>query len=179
MDDACSLADAITAANRDEAVDGCVAGAGADVITLSADVTLDSSLPPISSTVTIEGGGHAISGGFQFQILIIETGEVTLNEVTLTNGYATVGAAQSATKANCASVIDVFSGNFADFQGGAVYSEGELYVSNSVFIENFAGYGGAIHASYLTHIESSIFERNEAEFGGGAVWNDRTNRYFA
>lgn len=59
---ACTLADAITAANTDTAKGGCPAGSGADTITLQADAVLAAALPAITSAVTIEGGGHKIDG---------------------------------------------------------------------------------------------------------------------
>ena len=171
VDETCSLADAITAANADEAVGGCPAGDGADVITLSADVMLEDLLPPVNSMITLEGSGYTISGGGQFQILLIETGKLTVNAVTLAYGYGGWGGAIS--NEGVLHISDsVFSGNFADYQGGAIYSEGELYISNSIFRDNYAGYGGAIHASLLTRIESSAFESNEAQFGGGAIVSD-------
>jgi len=53
---ACTLTDAITAANNDTATGGCPAGSGADTITLTADVNLTSALPTITSEITLEGG---------------------------------------------------------------------------------------------------------------------------
>ena len=51
VDEGCSLHDAITAANTDSATGGCPAGAGADTIYLSGDVTLDEELPVIKSVI--------------------------------------------------------------------------------------------------------------------------------
>jgi len=168
VDETCSLADAIAAANTDEAVGGCPAGAGADVITLSADIELEDLLPPFNSVITLEGSGYTISGSGQFQILRIETGELTLNAATLSYGYNGWGGAIS--NEGAVHIFDSqFSGNFADAQGGAIYNEGELYISNSSFQYNYAGYGGAIQTSGLAHIESATFINNVAEYGGGAI----------
>lgn len=52
----CTLADAITAANTDVAVGGCVAGSGVDTIILQQDVLLAAKLPEITSAIIIEGG---------------------------------------------------------------------------------------------------------------------------
>ena len=41
LDETCTLSDAIRAANADEARGECPAGDGADLITLSADITLE------------------------------------------------------------------------------------------------------------------------------------------
>ena len=164
----CTLADAIEAANSDEAVGGCPAGDGADTIALSADVTLDQMLPAVNSTVILEGKGFTISGGFQFQIFVIEKGELWLNEVTLSNGYAGWGGAIS-NEGLVRISNSVFNGNYADYQGGAVYSEGELQVRDSTFDRNYAGYGGAVQISGVGLIDSVDFTNNEAQFGGGAI----------
>ena len=168
VDEACSLADAIAAANTDEAVGGCPAGDGADVIALLSDILLDDMLPPVNSVIALEGSGFAISGGSQFQIFVVETGELTLNQATLSYGYGGWGGAIS-NEGVLRISNSVFTGNFADFQGGAIYSEGDLYIRKSAFLYNYAGYGGAILGSGFTQIESSIFDSNEAEFGGGAI----------
>ncbi len=168
VDETCRLADAISAANIDEAVGGCTAGDGADAITLSADVTLEDLLPPVNSLITLEGSGYTISGNGQFQILRIETGKLTLNAATLSYGYNGWGGAIS--NEGAVHIFDSqFYGNFADAQGGAIYNEGELYISNSSFQYNYAGYGGAIQTSGVAHIESATFINNVAEYGGGAI----------
>lgn len=168
VDETCSLADAIEAANSDEAVGGCPAGDGADTIALSADVTLDEMLPPVNSTVMFEGEGYTISGGFQFQIFVVETGDLKLSEVTLSNGYAGWGGAIRNEGVLHIS-NSVFTGNSADYLGGAVYSEGELQVRYSTFNGNYAGYGGAIQTSGVGLVDSVTFSNNVAEFGGGAI----------
>ena len=64
VEEGCTLADAIRAANSDAPVGGCAAGSpGRDVITLNADVTLTmaaegvNGLPVIHSPITIRGNG--------------------------------------------------------------------------------------------------------------------------
>ena len=84
---ACTLTDAITAANEDNAVGGCPAGKGADTITLTGDSTLRSELPHIESEITMEGGGNAISGGGIYQIFFVEEGgSLTIRKSRLING---------------------------------------------------------------------------------------------
>ena len=57
---ACTLPDAIKAANGDSAVGNCPAGAGHDTIYLSGDITLGADLPTISSQLTVTSNDHAI-----------------------------------------------------------------------------------------------------------------------
>ena len=57
---ACQLADAIIAANTDQAVFGCAAGAGADTLILTRDIKLQlGDLPSITSDITIEFASQA------------------------------------------------------------------------------------------------------------------------
>jgi hypothetical protein len=67
---ACSLMDAITAANTDRATGGCTAGNGKDIIELTANVTLTAvnnetdganGLPSVTSIITLNGHGHTIA----------------------------------------------------------------------------------------------------------------------
>ena len=64
----CTLADHIRSANTNTAVGFCPAGTSHDIITIAEDITLSEPLPPITGTITIEGGGHTISGDNQFRI---------------------------------------------------------------------------------------------------------------
>ena len=61
----CSLADHIRSANTNTAVAGCPTGTSHDIITITEDITLSEPLPQITGTITIEGGGHTISGDWQ------------------------------------------------------------------------------------------------------------------
>ena len=146
----CTLAYQIIAANTDRAAGGCPAGRGADTITLSKDYTLFSPLPAITSHITIEGSGHAISGDNKFRILDVDGGKLTVNDLTLTEGNSSTG------------------------EGGAirVQGRGQAIVSSSRFIKNRAENGGAIATYYpslgLT-ISNSSFVGNTASWSGGAI----------
>jgi hypothetical protein len=64
-----------------------------------------------------------------------------------------------------------FLRNTLAIQGGAVYSTGDLTVSESVFVDNSASGGGAI-AGYALIVDNSTFALNEAtgeSDGGGAI----------
>ena len=73
----CSLTDAITAANSDTATGGCIAGSGADTITLSAAIALSAALPNITSTITIAGAGYSISGADSYRIFYVESNAIS------------------------------------------------------------------------------------------------------
>lgn len=96
----CTLVDAITAANTDLATGGCPAGNSSDVIALTGNVTLSAvnnttdgpnGLPSVTSTITLNGNGHTLqrSGTPDFRLFhVADTGNLTLNQLTLTNGMA-------------------------------------------------------------------------------------------
>ena len=181
----CSLAAAITAANTDETSAGCPAGGGADIITLSGDITLEAALPDISSEIRIEGAGYAISGAEQFRIfLVAESGALTLHEATLSDGVAqpvavtfAVGAEPSSRERGGAVfnlgslhvISSQFSNNHAAYYGGALWNHwesGGLIVEDSVFTDNSAGRsGGAIDNLGSAQVSGSQFFGNEAESG--------------
>ena len=145
----CSLSDEIIAANTDADAGGCLAGNGADTITLSRDIILREALPPITSDITIEGNGHAISGDRKYRIFAVDGGNLTLKDLTLTRGNG--GAA-----------------------GGAVWLENgaEALVENINFSENYAEYGGAIATGdddVKLQIQQSSFTQNTAGEFGGAI----------
>ena len=188
----CSLADAITAANTDTAANGCPAGEDADIISLSADLTLDAALPPITSEITIEGGGHTISGSNRYRIFVVEGGNLTINHLILTAGKASNKGSPvvdhdrnliiSADNALGGAILNDgtltisssdFSNNSADYMGGAILNNGTLTISSSTFSDNSADErGGAVYNwRGQTSISSTTFTGNSADERGGAVYN--------
>ena len=143
----CSLADHIRSANTNTSIGGCPKGTSHDIIALTEDVTLSESLPPITGTITIEGNGHTISGDNQFRLFDVSGGRLTLNNLTLAEGY--------------------LNGN-----GGAIRlrNNGALLVVNSTFKNNWAYRGGAIamvSGDVAAAITGSSFVGNQSELQGG------------
>ena len=168
----CSLADAITAANKDEAVGGCSAGDGADVITLSENIALSRALPLITSEMTIEGADYTIQGKDHFHIIGVHSrGNLALNEVTITNGRSGWGGAIG--NFGILTITNsIIRDNSAD-EGGAIGNEGTLTIRNSSISNNRSQQdGGAIHIDDGTlTISSSSFSDNWAGSAGGAIYN--------
>ncbi len=152
----CTLADAITSANKDQATGNCPAGSGADLITLQRDVTLNANLPYVKSEVTIDGNGYTISGNNTRRVIFNYEGNLTLRDTTISGGKVnSVGAGilnyhGSLTIINC-----TVSGNFAERGGGGIYN-------------------GAITKSASLVIIDSIISTNKATLEGGGV---RSNCY--
>ena len=145
---ACTLRDAITAANTDTATNGCTAGSGADTITLAVNITLVQALPFITSEITIEGADYDIDGNDQHNIFWIKGGNLTVNDITLTGGRA--GNYGGAINAEDGSVLTVTNSrledNHAGLLGGAIAtSNSNVVISSSVFVGNSSGsLGGAL-----------------------------------
>ena len=157
----CALSDAITAANTDSATGGCPAGSGADSIGLSADITLDAALPPITSEITILGHDKTIDGAESFRIFTVAAeGALTITDLTLANGLA--------------------SGSGSAAWGGAILNYGRLSVNESNFVNNAAQYGGAIENEDggTVVIANGAFSGNSAAKGGGAIFNENTDTSF-
>ena len=173
----CSLADAITAANTDSAVGGCTAGSGADTIHLAGNITLDAKLPLVSSQISIEGNSHTIGGDYRFRIFRVSGGTLTLNKLSLTEGFAGLGGAIY-NDGILRIVNSSFTRNAADGDGGGViFNNGTLHISDSMFSENFtlqsddrASAGSVIYNDQgELHIANSTFSRNWTSSYGGAI----------
>jgi len=165
----CSLRDAVTQANADNAGDTIVFQSG-----LTGTITLGSALPGITSTnLTIWGPGAnvlTISGAGQYPILwtsgtAIE--EWIISGLTFANGNAS-GSPVSNGGAISGVIVSVsncaFTGNTATGTGGAIY--GEVTVEESTFVGNSALFGGAIGSPVDITVTDSTFSANTAKDGG-------------
>ncbi|MDE2636084.1 MAG: hypothetical protein OXI30_06940 [Chloroflexota bacterium] len=182
VNETCSLADAIAAANEDEAKGGCQAGDGADVIFLTSDVVLSAELPVVVSEITVEGNGYAISGDLSHRIFSVGDTAFSLNHIKLRDGRSDMGSAIHAWNATIAINNSRLEGNVAFGRilafGGAIQCwPCDLVITNSVLRNNSAsGLGGAIYfsvccdAGQTLHISNSMIEKNNAETGGGGIY---------
>ncbi len=177
----CSLADHIRSANSNTSVGGCPRGTSHDIITITEDITLSEALPPITGSVTIEGGGHSISGKDAYRIFDVNGGTLDLTNVTLTqgNGGKEVGGAIRLRNSAQVSIAGSTLGDSLATGGGAIAMAGSgntLTVSSSSFVSNRAEEdGGAILADGGTlQISESTFERNCAEIAAHRVDIDLT-----
>ncbi len=149
QDQVCTLADHIRSANTNRAVGFCPAGTSHDIITIADDITLTEPLPVITGAITIEGGGHTISGDGNYRIFDVNGGNLTIRNLTLTMGRAEFGGAVR------------------------IRGDSEVVISHSTLSHNEATFGGAIaqmgnQRSRLT-INSSSFLNNRAEWHAGAL----------
>ena len=180
VDGNCTLVDAITAANTDAAVAACTAGAGADEIQLTVDVTLtqvastdadgDNGLPLVSSVITVEGNAHSIlrdQVAPAFRIFnVTPAGELVLRNTTVGGGVASPGVGGGILNRGVVTLDgSTLTGNRAA-NGGGGYNEGYLYLLSSSISGNQAelydqffaasGGGGIMNVASLESIDSTI-----------------------
>ena len=181
-DEASSSGEVSTHAELAAAIDAANADPDSDTITLTADITLSAALPPITSSIVIEGDGHSISGNNRRRIFhVTAEGNLTINNANLRDGRARPavqppqysagqefgGAIYSEGRVSISA--SEFSGNSAGGDGGAIYNwDGQVTISTSEFSGNSVeGSGGAIrNYSGEVAISASEFSDNSAAFGG-------------
>jgi CSLREA domain-containing protein len=150
----CSLREAVQSANTDTAFNGCTSGSGPDQIDLgdgtyqlsrapATSTNADGNLDVVSgSTVTIShtGSGRTAIDGGDVDSVILNDGDLTITGIAIQNGSRT--------------------GN-----GGGIFTEGTLTMTNAAVIDNeiTTGYAGAISVfSGTTTLTNSTFSGNRA-----------------
>jgi hypothetical protein len=184
---ACTLVDAITAANTDTATGGCPAGSGADTILLPAGSTQTltevnnstygpTGLPVISSVITIAGQGSTIARdpeAPEFRLMAVDSlGNLTLQETTVSGGlsstyngggvanYGTLTVMHSTIASNTAVSYCPYEIGCYGGRGGGVHSSGPLTVTTSTITGNVAAYGGGVHSSGPLTVTTSTITGN-------------------
>ncbi len=177
-DGLCSLIEAIDNANADAVVHAdCPAGAGADTLTLTANIVLNAvngivgngatGLPAITSDITIEGASFGVyrdATAPEFRILAVDAGgNLTLNQIVIDGGRLASGFVN----------------------GGGIYTAGTLTITESTVQNNtIAGIfpsGGGIYATNtaVTTLTNTLVQNNIADNGdpaqvfdfGGGIYN--------
>ena len=155
LDGACTLHDAIIAANTDSPAGNCSAGSGADRINVQVSATrdtnfgayrviyLNASLPPITSTISIfsdPAHGVNINGQGEYRAFLVESGgRLTLNKVLITWAKGEHGAAILVKGGGAAELNNIWISvpnkkppeQRADVQygcGAAIYNEGVVNI---------------------------------------------------
>jgi predicted outer membrane repeat protein len=170
----CELRDAMNKASSGDTI----------VFSLSGTITLGSTLPNVTTTLTIDGTGQSVTisgnnsvGVFDVNVPSGSGGNLALNGLTVTHGNAGFGGgvynAGTLTIQN-----SIFSGNSASTCGGGVCNGGgTVTIVNSTFANNSAtiDHGGGVgFPSGTVTIENSTFANNSANGGGGGVLSEGT-----
>jgi len=157
----------------------------------------DNALPVISTPIVIHGNGATITrsaaeGTPEFRFFFIDTdGSLTLEDVTVTNGYMrdafdifTSGGAILSHQGSLTIIDSTFTDNYSKISGGAIVVVGSsLTITNSTFTGNLivreggsGGRGGAVavHEGTQMTVTGSEFTDNLAT-GGGAIYVFKTS----
>jgi uncharacterized protein (TIGR03437 family) len=155
---------------------------------LSGTVALASPLPQIVSDLEIIGPGPRVltlSGSSQVRLLFIESGNVTVSGVTISDGVAgsSIADAYGPGIENISSspvAIDncVVTNNSTPVLGsfgGGIHNKGTMSVTNSTISYNRSGSGGGIDNGGILTIGNSLILGNVSAFGsggGGGIVNE-------
>ncbi|MCY3574379.1 MAG: LysM peptidoglycan-binding domain-containing protein [Chloroflexi bacterium] len=180
VDDDCPLSAAIESANRDLAQGRCTSGSGADTITLTSDITLTGeALPRITADLTINGDDNSLSGGDLSAIFWVENADVTIRNLTISNGFSsTSGGAIFVDGGNLILEDSSVENNEALNSGGGIYANGARVTLIRSFVRNNvadSGTGGGIYIAgksdneHRLTIDESVFYNNRASQDGGAI----------
>ena len=156
------------------------------------------SVVTINKSLTIDGHGHTINfnqhnglkltnGFIVIKNLIMkdayrENGgaiygdndaRIFIENCLFTNNRATNGGAVYNAGSNPIFILNsIFDSNSVTFYGGAVYSQGWIYLDNSRFASNYALSGGVAYTQRGVDIGNCTFIDNVAASYGGAVYAD-------
>lgn len=106
---------------------------------------------------------------------ILNTGLMTINDSTFTSNTANTDGGAGGALINDGGTLNIksttFTSNTADLSGGAIYNNGPLNITDSVFSSNSALAGGALVNRGNSIITNTIFNSNHAQDGGAIVNN--------
>jgi CSLREA domain-containing protein len=184
---ACSLRDAIDAANNDASEGACPAGSGADTIQITASglLTLASALPSIESGMSLIGPGQfaglSVEGdGASFRVFEVDTNDdVLISGMEITDGSAPFGGGVDHSGAGTLTLDNVLvigneaesveSGTDALAEGGGINNavESTLVIRDSTISNN------AVNAT-ATNSGNFAIGNGSAIASGGPLTIDRT-----
>lgn len=194
----CTIEEAISTANSNAPSVTCIQGSGADTIALPANTIFNlstsftggfagnSALPPITSTITINGNGStlrpdpSIYTTFTRAVEVVSSSTLTLNNTTVADALSGRGAGilsdNSTIFLNDCVVRDT---NGTTSGGAIVIIGGSLTMEDSIVTDNLGanGPGGGIYAesgAYIKVLNSEISDNWAIGYGGGVYASQST-----
>ena len=140
----------------------------------------------VVDSVFDSNGADAYDGGAIYckGISNIKFSNFTNNKATREEGLRCFGGAIRS-KDYCTVDSSVFTVNFADNRGGAIYGDKDVSVNNCTFNTNSVSAngaaendGGAIYASNV-YASNSTFSHNSAKVDGGAIYTEKNTAVYA
>ncbi|WP_428032927.1 autotransporter domain-containing protein [Ancylobacter sp.] len=132
-----------------------------DTITFTADITLASNLPNVTTNVTFIGGNHTLSGDNEYRGLFVQSGSVAISDLTITNSVA-----QGGTGGN--GLQGAGGGGGAGLGGALFVASGAHVAVDNVNLQSSAARGGAGGVATGNGIVST-------SGGGGGYWPTGAN----
>ena len=127
----------------------------------------------VDKKATVNGNGRIILNGEDLRQIFIVTGsgDLTLNDIVLTDGNAGQGGAVPAVYQQGKATINrsTISSSSAAGDGGAIHNRGALAINDSTLGSNIAGVngGGILNNGGAVIIRRSYLISNQAQSGGG------------
>ena len=183
-DGACTLREAIIAANTHAASGAsageCPAGSatGTNSITFSASgtINLGADLPDITSNLDIDAGNHiVVDGGGTHSAFNITSGTVGLAQLTVQNALNVAGGSGISNVGSLTVSGITVTANSSPDSGGGIANSGTLIINNSVISNNssavgLGGQGGGVFNNNGTvTINNSSITGNTADGGAGVA----------
>lgn len=155
--------------------------------TLSGTISLNSALPAITGTLTIDGPGPSVitvNGGAHGSIFTIAaSGQAVIENLTITDGGNTGINTDGGAILNDGTTLTVvncdITGNTAG-EGGGIYSggthgSGTLIVTNSTISKNTGTrFGGGIYSTGPFTVTDSTISGNSTANSGGGIYTDNS-----
>jgi hypothetical protein len=177
-----SLRRAITDANADNS-----ATAGSphliDATGISGTITLQSELPMITNHMSIEGPGAstltiARGGTDEYSVFtIFGTMTVVMADMTITNGYNSVGAGVNNKRGTLTMNDCVVTANEAWAHGGGIYNDnGTLTMNDCIVSANISALiaGGIYNGGTMTMTRTTLSDNSATQAHGGGIANSET-----
>ncbi|MBB3773866.1 outer membrane autotransporter protein [Angulomicrobium tetraedrale] len=132
-----------------------------DTITFTADITLASNLPNVTTNITFIGGNHTLSGNNEYRGLFVQSGTVAISDLTITNSVA-----QGGTGGN--GLQGAGGGGGAGLGGALFVASGAHVAVDNVNLQSSAARGGAGGVATGNGLVST-------SGGGGGYWPTGAN----
>nr|WP_281063207.1 autotransporter domain-containing protein [Ancylobacter gelatini] len=160
------LSSPVRAANFNVGNDGdlrsAISSAGnGDTITFTADITLTSNLPNVTTNVSFIGDNHTLSGNNEYRGLFVQSGTVTISDLTITNSLAQGGTGGNGLRG-------AGGGGGAGLGGALFIASGAHVAVDNVNLQSSAARGGAGGEATGNGIVST-------SGGGGGYWPTGAN----
>jgi hypothetical protein len=127
----------------------------------------------VSPAFVFEGRGSTVRQTCGFSRVVQKPaapGQLVLDDITLTGGNGALGGSGASSNADIrVQNGSVISGNSTPSAGAGLYTEADLFITDSTIEHNGGAYGGAVYGDDSVEITNSTIRSNSASSGGGVA----------